>query len=187
MKKHNLISAVAVVISCSASTAFAGELGLGVSKGTASVSIGSARDGTDGSSNNTSVSASLGGNSGSVSVGTGGGNISVGGGSNGTGTTSGTGGVLNAGANQSQVPQIVPLPTMQIVGTTVWSLDGELVGVVTAHQLTNNQGMLVVEVQTADELGLGRDRIRFQIAPTAFDDGKLVLSLNRANVIAAFT
>jgi len=176
MKIRTFISTSALILACNAGIAFAGELGVSVSTGSASVSVGSSWDGTDTSSNNTSVSAGLGGNSGSVSVGSGG-----------AGTSPGTGGVMNAGADQSQVPLPTAPATIQIVGTTVWSLDGALVGVVTAHQPMNSQGMLVVEVQTADELGLGRDRIRFQISQSAFDDGQLVLSLNRANVIAAFT
>lgn len=136
-----------------------------------------------------SVSIGGGGAGASVSVGGSGGGVSVGGSSGGhmpSDPSNPNGGPTLAGADggdPSRINQIPPAPAGTIVGTAVWTLDNVLIGVVTSHKPASSAGMVIIDVQTADEFGLSRDRVQLQIQRSAFQDGQLRLSHDRNRLL----
>lgn len=176
------------------------EIGVSTPVGGASVSIGGHKDDDSGGGTLASVGVRVGG-SGTGGGGTGGGGTGGGGtggagtGGGGSGGTGGAGGGGTGGGTDfagtdnpgnQRFPSGDEIGVLQIVGTSVWTRDGALVGIVTGHGPRDANGLITVDVDVVSDFGLRHDLIKLRIRETAFDDGSLRITHDRQSFLALF-
>ncbi len=197
-KTHNKIVIAAIVACFPLSSAWAEGLGLSVNLGgiSAGVNVGggalaSANVGI-GKSHGVSAGVSIGGSSGGGDTG---GSGSDGGGS---GSDGGSGGNQDnrpdtdtAMRDDRSSPALRGAPVMvpaqglaagTIIGTTVWTSDNVLVGVITETR-PGPDDKLMLSVEIVDGFGISQDVVIFQMTTQAVTDGRLTLNLRRTDLI----
>lgn len=189
---------IAAIAACAPlSSVSAGGLGVSVNIGgiSADVSVGrgsiaSADVGIGGSDDDRTVSAGveIGGSGGSSGGGSGGGSGGSSGGGSGGGSgdgsgddTSGTGAVARIDQNFQGAPRADM--SSDIIGTTVWTRDEVLVGIVTDVRPGPNDD-LMLSVEIVDGFGIVQDIVIFQIGLQTVTAGRLQLSMMRDELIA---
>ncbi|RBW44752.1 hypothetical protein DS901_05835 [Loktanella sp. D2R18] len=160
---------------------------------TASVSVGGSSgvsaDVNVGGGEGVSADVSVGSGSGGVGVDVGGGTGDGGtdiadGGSGGTGDGgSGTGvGTDVAGVDPEVILPEIDGDTISIVGSSVWTKDAVLVGMVTAIESQSGE-QVVVRVSPVDSFGAPYNTLRFQAAMRAFSNHQLMLQHDQVELL----
>ncbi|MFQ1700950.1 hypothetical protein ACJ5NV_10170 [Loktanella agnita] len=177
-----------------------------VGKTSASANVGGNNDsGSGGNAPSVSANVSTGGGSGGSSGGLGvdvgignsgddvadaGGGSTGGGNSNGGGSGGGTdmnvdggGNILASGGVRSmELPVIANQNgSLQLIGTSVWTNDRVLVGVVTRSSDVDGRRVMI-QVEMVDSFPIQHDVVHFNVVPTSAQEGKMLLNLSSAQL-----